>query len=268
MRFQLFQVDAFTSEVFRGNPAAVVPLEAWLPDETLQAIALENNLSETAFFVPEDSGIADYHLRWFTPTVEVDLCGHATLASAHTLFTELGFSGDRVRFSTRASGVLNVTRRDELIRMDLPAYTLTPSQTSDQLEKALGRQPSEVIDAAPKLLCVFDNKRDVLEIRPDLNAMRGIDALGVIVTAPGTKHDFVSRFFAPNAGVDEDPVCGSAHCALTPYWANRLGRTTLSAHQVSAREGELACELLGDRVALSGRGATYLRGEIRVPTGV
>ncbi|MFI4897349.1 MAG: PhzF family phenazine biosynthesis protein [Phycisphaerales bacterium JB059] len=265
MERPIYQIDAFTSEVFRGNPAAVVPLDAWLPDETLQRIALENNLSETAFFVPGDSGIADYHLRWFTPAVEVDLCGHATLASAHTLFTELGFSGDRIRFSTRASGVLNVTRQDDLIRMDLPAYTLTHSKTSDQLEKALGRRPSEVIDAAPKLLCVFENKRDVLEISPDLDAMRELDALGVIVTAPGTKHDFVSRFFAPNAGVDEDPVCGSAHCALTPYWADRLGRTTLSAHQVSAREGELACELRGDRVTLSGKSVTYLRGTIAIP---
>ncbi len=265
MELRIFQIDAFTSEVFRGNPAAVVPLDSWLPDVSLQQIALENNLSETAYIVPAAEAGAHYELRWFTPTIEAPLCGHATLAAAFALFHELGHAGDSVRFSTRQSGVLSVTREGELIRLDLPVYTLGAGETTAQLEHALGRRPAEVWTAGPKLLCVFENKRDVLELAPDMAALRRVDAEGVIVTAPGTKHDFVSRFFAPNAGVDEDPVCGSAHCALTPYWAKRLGRDTLSAHQVSAREGELACELHGDRVTLSGKGVTYLRGVITIP---
>jgi PhzF family phenazine biosynthesis protein len=263
MQRPIYQIDAFTSELFRGNPAAVVPLDGPLPDRTLQSIALENNLSETAFLTPSPD--ADFHIRWFTPTMEVDLCGHATLAAAHVIWTELGRDTDTLRLSTRHAGELRVTRDQDVIRLDLPAYPLSVGESSPMLERALHRRPEEVWEAGPKLLCVFANKRDILDLAPDMGALRDLDAEGVIVTAPGTKHDFVSRFFAPNAGVDEDPVCGSAHCALTPYWAKRLGRDSLSAHQVSARGGELACELHADRVTLSGKAVTYLQGVIKVP---
>ena len=263
MERPIYQIDAFSSEVFRGNPAAVVPLDEWPPAPTLQAIAMENNLSETAFFTPTDE--ADFHLRWFTPTIEVELCGHATLATAHALWREMGHPGERIRFSTQRAGELCVTREDALISLDLPAYPLGAGEVTTALVRALGRQPSEVHTAGPKLLCVFENKRDVLELEPDMQGLSCLDAMGVIVTAPGTKHDFVSRYFAPRAGVPEDPVCGSAHCALTPYWTRRIGQRPLSAHQVSARGGELVCEQRGDRVRLGGRAVTYLRGSISVP---
>ncbi|MEZ6243623.1 MAG: PhzF family phenazine biosynthesis protein [Phycisphaerales bacterium] len=265
MKLKLLQIDAFTSAVFKGNPAAVVPLDAWLADETMQAIALENNLSETAFFVPSENASADFHLRWFTPALEVALCGHATLASAHALWNHLGHAGDTLRFSTTRSGVLRVTRDDDLIVLDFPAYTLEPADISTPLVRALGRQPTELFTAGPKLLAVFENKRDVIEMEPDFRAVADLGHLSVIVTAPGAKHDFVSRFFAPHAGIDEDPVTGSAHCALAPYWSQRLGRKELSAHQVSKRGGVLRCVDHGDRVHVAGHATTYLEGQITIP---
>lgn len=259
---KLYQIDAFTNRVFAGNPAAVVPLEAWPEDERLLAIAAENNLSETAFFAPAGGGPADYRLRWFTPEVEVQLCGHATLASAHVLFEHEGFSGDVIRFDTVHSGVLTATRRDESIVLDLPGRPHEAMDVQTSLVRALGRQPAEVYRSSYNLLCVFDNKRDVLEIEPDASGIRALDAFGVIATAPGTRHDFVSRYFAPKAGVIEDPVTGSAHCSLAPYWATRLGKNRLTAHQVSKRGGEMICEVDGDRVRLVGRAVTYMHGEI------
>ncbi len=265
MKLTMFQIDAFTSSVFKGNPAAVVPLEAWLPDETLQAIAGENNLSETAFIAPAQGADADFHLRWFTPAIEVALCGHATLATAHALWAHLDHAGDSIRFTTEHSGVVKVAREDDLIVLDFPAYTLTPTEVSTPLVRALGRQPTDAFIAGPKLLTVFETKRDVVEIEPDFRAVEDLGHLGVIATAPGSKHDFVSRFFAPHAGIDEDPVTGSAHCALAPYWARRLGRNELSAHQISKRGGVLRCVDHGDRVHLAGRATTYLEGKITIP---
>jgi PhzF family phenazine biosynthesis protein len=261
---KLFQIDAFTDRVFAGNPAAVVPLEAWPDDGVLLAIAGENNLSETAFFVPGGEGGADYHLRWFTPTLEVPLCGHATLAAAHVLFEHLGFAGETIRFSTRHAGELRTTRQSGSVVLDFPARSHEAMEVATPLVRALGRQPVEVYRSGDNLMCVYDSKRDVLEIEPDAGGIAAIDALGVIATAPGTRHDFVSRYFAPGAGVVEDPVTGSAHCSLAPYWAHRLGKKRLTAHQVSKRGGEMICELdeTGERVRLIGRSVTYLIGDV------
>ena len=264
---KIFQVDAFTSRLFAGNPAAVVPLDEPLPDETLRAIAAENNLSETAFFTKGGEDGAAYHLRWFTPEVEVQLCGHATLASAHVLFNHLGHEGDLVTFSTAHSGRLTAARGDhDTIVLDFPARDHEPADLETTLVRALGRQPSEVYRSLYNLMCVFENKRDVHEIEVDPQGLAELDAFGVIVTAPGASHDFVSRYFAPKAGINEDPVTGSAHCSLAPYWAKRLGKKRLSAHQVSKRGGELVCEVAesGDRVKLIGKAVTYLEGQIRV----
>ena len=260
---RMYQIDAFTNRLFAGNPAAVVPLGDWPDDDTLLAIAAENNLSETAFFVEGGAGGADYHLRWFTPEVEVELCGHATLASAHVLFEHLGFTGDTIRFSTVHSGELAASRIDGSIALDFPARGHDPIDVETPLVRALGRQPAEVYRSTYNLLCVFENKREVLEIEPDPAGIAALDAFGVIATAPGTRHDFVSRYFAPKAGVIEDPVTGSAHCSLAPYWSKRLGKSRLTAHQVSKRGGEMICELGdNDRVRLIGKAMTYLVGEI------
>ena len=261
---KIYQVDAFTDRVFAGNPAAVVPLREWPDDDRLLAIAGENNLSETAFFVEGGDGAADFHLRWFTPRVEVPLCGHATLASAHVLFEHMGFERDTIRFSTARSGELVSTRDGESVRLDFPACGHESMEVGTPLVRALGRQPAEVYRSGKNLLCVYDNKREVLEIEPDAGGIESLDALGVIATAPGTRHDFVSRYFAPGAGVPEDPVTGSAHCSLAPYWGQRLGKKRLTAHQVSRRGGEMICELAGERVHLIGRAVTYLEGELRI----
>ncbi|MBI3463338.1 MAG: PhzF family phenazine biosynthesis protein [Planctomycetes bacterium] len=259
MQLPIFQVDAFTSRLFRGNPAAVCPLEHWLPDETLQAIAAENNLSETAFFVGRDGR---YHLRWFTPAVEVDLCGHATLASAFVVFEHLSPDLQVVRFDTR-SGPLSVERRDGRLRMDFPSRPAAPCEAPSELLTGLGLQPTAVLRSRDYLV-VYESEEQVCAIRPDFAALEKLPALGVIATAAGRSSDFVSRFFAPAAGIPEDPVTGSAHCTLTPYWAERLGRQSLHALQVSRRGGELWCELAADRVLIAGNAVEYLRGTIRV----
>lgn len=257
----LYWVDAFTSKVFAGNPAAVVPLERWPDAALMQRIAFENGLSETAFFVPTAPG--RYHLRWFTPNLEVDLCGHATLASAYVLFTQLGFAGDTVTFDSR-SGPLTVTRRpDNLLELDFPSRPAQPCAASTALVRALSAQPEQVAQARDTL-CVFAKAEDVLALRPDFTALAQLDTFAVIATAPGRDCDFFSRFFVPRAGINEDPVTGSAHSTLTPYWAARLGKTKLHARQVSARGGELWCELAGDRVKIAGHAVLYLRGEIQV----
>ncbi|MBI2393316.1 MAG: PhzF family phenazine biosynthesis protein [Deltaproteobacteria bacterium] len=264
MRLPLHQVDAFASEIFRGNPAAVCPLEAWLPDETMQAIAMENNLSETAFFVREGDA---HRIRWFTPVSEVPLCGHATLASAWVLFHALGAPGDEVRLVSK-SGPLSVRRRGELLVLDFPVLPLdrcsAPFGANGAAIDAIGSPPVEVHGREGLLFAVYGDEAQVRALTPDFPVLARAD-LRVIVTAPGSDVDFVSRFFAPSEGIDEDPVTGSAHCTLIPYWAERLGKTTLRARQVSRRGGELECALVGDRVHIGGRAVRYLEGTITIP---
>jgi PhzF family phenazine biosynthesis protein len=257
MKIKQYQVDAFATRAFEGNPAAVCPLEYWLDDDLLQAIAEENNLSETAFFVPSAKG---FELRWFTPVKEVDLCGHATLATAHVLFESLGFAESVITFETR-SGDLLVRKRGSLLEMDFPAYQLTACEIPEALVQGLGVRPVEVL-ADDDYLAVFESEATVRAITPNHALLGLLDLRGVIVTAPGADVDFVSRFFAPRIGIPEDPVTGAAHCKLAPYWAERLGKETLSARQVSKRGGNLACEVKADRVVLSGSAVTFMEGEI------
>jgi len=256
----IHQIDAFAGRVFSGNPAAVCPLDAWLPDQVMQAIAQENNLSETAFLV-KDGG--DYAIRWFTPVTEVRLCGHATLASGYLILNHLEPGRDAVRFKTRAAGDLVVSRDGDRYALDLPADPPAPVAAPDGLAAALGRAPAAVLEAA-YLLTVYDDEAAVRALAPDMAALARLQDVGVIASAPGDAVDFVSRFFAPAAGIDEDPVTGSAHCILTPYWSARLGKARLQARQVSARGGELVCEDHGDRVRLIGAAARYLVGVIHV----
>jgi PhzF family phenazine biosynthesis protein len=260
MRIPIYQIDAFTDRLFAGNPAAVCPLERWLPDAVMQAIAAENNLSETAFLVPQRNG---FQLRWFTPAREVDLCGHATLASGWLVLRVLDPGRDLVAFDTR-SGSLGVARDGDLLVMDLPAHRPLPAPAPAGLVEALGRVPESVL-AANYLMAVYPDDGAIRALNPDFRAMAeaGIDE--VLVTAPGDGCDLVSRFFAPGFGIPEDPVTGSAHCALVPYWAERLGKTRLHARQLSRRGGELWCELRGDRVSIAGGAVLYLEGEIEVP---
>ena len=280
MKLPLYQIDAFASKVFRGNPAAVVPLEAWLSDDVLQNIAAENNLAETAFFVPKGDG--SYDLRWFTPTIEMPLCGHATLASAFVLFAHLGYTHDVVRFQSK-SGELRVSKsvRDgnDLFTLDFPKRPLEQVETPQSIITALGVTPLETYRTAMNYLVVLDSPRAVLSLDPDFGGDKAFFAKhGIITTAAVSNSlsaeeqakmqcdvvDFVSRYFALYAGVPEDPVTGSAHCSLVPYWAGKLGKTTLIAQQVSKRGGQLFCELKGDRVFMGGHGVSYLQGTIEV----
>lgn len=259
MKLPYYEVSAFTTNPFGGNPAGVCPLEAWLPDSVLLGIAANNNLAETAFTVPRGN---DFELRWFTPTVEMDLCGHATLAAASVLFKERGLTGSEVRFHSR-SGMLSVARGGDLLTLNFPSRPPVPSDVPEALIRGLGATPKEVFKARDYLAVFFD-EAEVHALKPDFAVLKTLDCLGIIATAPGKDCDFVSRFFAPGAGVDEDPVTGSAHCTLIPFWAQRLGKMKLSARQVSARGGELTCELAGDRVRIGGRAVHYLCGEIQV----
>jgi PhzF family phenazine biosynthesis protein len=260
MRIPLFQIDAFTDQVLKGNPAAVCLLDAWLDDALLQAIAAENNLSETAFLV---GGEGRYALRWFTPTTEIDLCGHATLASGFVIFEELEPLAETLHFDTR-SGVLRVERRGDLIEMDFPAFAAVPCPCPKALVQGLGLEPSETLRSA-QLVAVFEHEEAIRSLRPDFARLAALDDTGIVVaTAPGLDTDFVSRVFAPRLGIPEDPVTGSAHCVLAPYWAERLGRPRLHARQLSLRGGDVFCEWRGDRVGLSGRAVRYLAGEIFV----
>ncbi len=256
----IYQVDAFATQVFAGNPAAVCPLDAWLSDEVMQAIALENNLSETAFLVSR-GGAAEYDLRWFTPAHEVDLCGHATLGSAYVVANHLN-GGAEVRFHTR-SGLLTVTRAGEVYTLDFPV--LPPKRIDDDpaVAEALGAAPRELYHQMD-LMAVFDSEAEIAALAPDMSKLMALDTRGVIATAPGNSCDFVSRFFAPRGGIPEDPVTGSAHCISTPYWSKRLGKAKLSARQISARGGALEVELSGERVLISGRVVPYMEGRIRV----
>jgi predicted PhzF superfamily epimerase YddE/YHI9 len=260
MNLPLFQVDAFARQPFQGNPAAVVPLQAWLPDALMQQVAAENQLSETAFFLPEKDGFA---LRWFTPAQEVDLCGHATLATAHILYTELGHEKPEVVFHTR-SGPLRVQRAGDSYLMDLPAWEPQEVSPPEALLAGLGGHPCAIFKTRDYLV-EYEREADILALQPNFERLREVDSLGVIVTAPGESVDFVSRFFAPGAGVPEDPVTGSAHSSLTPFWAQKLGKQQLRARQVSARGGELGCEWQGERVILEGQAVTFLAGTISLP---
>lgn len=257
MELPLFQVDAFTSRVFGGNPAAVCPLESWLPEEMMQAIAAENNLAETAFFVGREGR---YHLRWFTPTVEVPLCGHATLASAFVIFHYLKPELEAVTFDS-LSGELTVTRENGRLTLGFPSLPPEPAAAPERLSEGLGAHPLDVRKARC-WLAVFAAEEEVAGLQPDMRILGGMDP--VICTAPGREVDFVSRFFAPSHGIDEDPATGSAHCTLTPYWSRRLGRTTMRARQISKRVGELWVEMAGERVRISGHAIPYLRGTIQV----
>ena len=258
---KLYQVDAFTDRVFGGNPAAVMPLAAWLPDAVMQDIAAENNLSETAFFVPVAGDEHDYEIRWFTPVNEINLCGHATLAAAFIIFTKLGFAGSHVRLKSQ-SGTLTVGRDGELFALNFPVWNLERVPQHTGLQRALGVASREIYQSEDWVV-VLENAQQVRDVAPNFMTLRDIDGRGVIVTAPGENGvDFVSRAFFPKLGMDEDPVTGSAHCALTPYWVRRLGKPRLRAQQLSRRGGELICELLDERVHISGRARLFMEGVI------
>lgn len=263
MKMPMYQVDAFASEVFFGNPAAVCLLDGWIDDQRLQAIAAENNLSETAYLVANDRG---FELRWFTPVIEVALCGHATLASAFVLFACRNWPGRSIRFQTRRSGELVVTRRIDLLEMNFPAIRCVSLATAPAgLADALDTVPQKLFTAGEDLLVVLDSEAAVRNVKPDFALLQRIPCRGVIITAKGEQNDFVSRFFAPRFGIPEDPVTGSAHCALIPYWADVLGKEQLHARQVSQRGGELFCTALGDRVVIAGKAVLYLEGTVTVP---
>lgn len=257
MELKLYQMDAFSDRLFGGNPAAVCPLEEWLPDVLMQQIALENNLSESAFFVEEKAGL---RIRWFTPLKEVSLCGHATLAAAWVYFHHIQPAADAVRFNSH-SGPLGVRRAGEKLTLDFPRSACHPAVPPPLLTQALGVTPQECL-VAEDWLVRLDSEEAVRQLQPEMRLLQQLAQRGVIVTAEGSDCDFVSRFFAPKYGIDEDPVTGSAHTLLTPYWAERLGKTRLHARQLSARGGELYCELQGDRVDISGQVTPYLQGVI------
>ena len=261
MKIPIYQVDAFTSEVFLGNPAAVCILDSWIDDNLLQSIAAENNLSETAFLVRNDDG---FDLRWFTPTIEVALCGHATLASAFVLFTCLDWSEKEIRFHTRKSGQLIVGKRNDLLEMDFPSRPVHSIVPPSGLKEALGVTPIAVLGSVEDLLVVLQSEEAVRELQPDFSVLELIEYRGIIVTSRGSRSDFVSRFFAPRFGVPEDPVTGSAHCVLVPYWSSELHKKNLHAFQISKRGGELFCAYAGDRVKISGKAVLYLEGVITI----
>jgi len=261
MKLSIYQIDAFAEKPFEGNPAAVCPLSEWLSDEVMQSIAKENNLSETAFFVPTKHG---FHIRWFTPVSEVDLCGHATLASAHVIFTFLGFEKNTINFESK-SGLLKVEQNDGLLVMDFPSQPPTPCQTPDEIVQAFKITPVECLKSEDYIV-VFGNEDEVASVQPDFDVLSKLDLRGVAITAKSNKYNFVVRFFAPKYGINEDPVTGSAYTQLIPYWSNTIGITKLHAKQVSSRGGEVFCELVGNRVSVAGKAVTYLAGEIEIKT--
>lgn len=260
MKLKIFQADAFASGLFKGNPAAVVPLEEWLSDELMQQIAMENNLSETAFFIPESD---HFHIRWFTPKAEVRLCGHATLATAHVLFNELNFLGNLLEFES-LSGILTVRKIEDKLQLDFPADFAQEVEPIETFTEAFGAKPLQTFKGRTDYMLLFDSEETIKNLQPNIQLLLSTKARGIMVTAKGNEVDFVSRFFAPAVGVNEDPVTGSAHTTLIPFWANRLGKTELTALQLSARGGQLWCTLSGDRVFIAGKAVTYLRGEIEM----
>ena len=259
MKIKIYQIDAFASKSFEGNPAAVCPLQEWLPDDLMQAIAEENNVSETAFFVPEDDG---FYIRWFTPGTEVKLCGHATLASAYVLFNILGYKKQQIDFDSK-SGVLSVTKNGDSFQMDFPAQVSEQCDTPADITEAFGMEATECLKHEDYVL-VFDNPEQVINAAPDMEKLKKVDARGIIITAPSDEYDFICRFFAPASGINEDPVTGSAFTKLVPYWAQRSGKNNFHAKQVSKRGGEVLCELKGDRVILAGKAIKFLEGSIEI----
>jgi len=262
MELEIFQVDAFTSKPFGGNPAAVVPLAEWLSDETMQKIAAENNLSETAFFVKNGDL---YDIRWFTPTIRMNLCGHATLASAHVIFNCLKLEEQLINFYSDRSGKLGVEKNGDLMVLDFPSYPMSEIEQSAALADAVGKIPVKTWETQCNMvMLLMESESDIGSIEPDMSALTKIPFDEIIVTAPGDDSDFVSRMFAPRIGIPEDPVTGAIHCSLIPYWAKELGKEKLFARQVSQRGGELFCELVGDRVKIGGNATLYLKGKIYV----
>lgn len=261
MKIKIYHVDAFTNTVFHGNPAAVCPLENWLNDETLLKIAGENFLPETVFYVKRDDC---YEIRWFSPLTEVNLCGHATLAASYVLFNYENHLGDTIYFSSRESGKLIVTREDDMLSMNFPTDTINEVELTNNMVKGFNFRPVKVFKGKTDYMFIFDNQQEIEDLKPDLPAISKLDARGVIVTSKGVESDFVSRFFAPRIGVNEDPVCGSAHTSLTPYWSSLLNKTELSAIQLSSRKGFLKCKYMGDRIEISGSAKLFMKGELEV----
>ncbi len=259
MKINIYQIDAFANKVFEGNPAAVCPLDSWLPDELMQSIAAENNLSETAFFVSEGAG---YSIRWFTPVSEVDLCGHATLASAYVIFNIMNYEDDSIDFDSK-SGKLSVSRNEDCLTLDFPAQPAEPCNVPDQIIQAFGIMPIECLRDEDYIV-IFDKAEDVQSVNPEMETLKNMDCRGVIISALSDEYDFVARFFAPGFGIPEDPVTGSAYTRLVPYWAGRLDKSKFNVKQVSARGGELMCELKGDRVLITGKAVKYLEGVVYI----
>ncbi|HEY5533348.1 MAG TPA: PhzF family phenazine biosynthesis protein [Ignavibacteria bacterium] len=260
MKIKIYQVDAFTNKLFSGNPAAVCPLEEWLPEEKMQCIATENNLSETAFFVRKGDR---FHIRWFTPALEVDLCGHATLASAHVIFNHLNYAGDEIKFDSK-SGILKVRKEGNMLLLNFPTDEFKEVLAPEALVAGFGKEPMETHKGKWDYLLVFSSQKEIENLDPNFFLLRKANVRGIIVTAKGSKVDFVSRFFAPRSGVPEDPVTGSSHTTLIPYWAQKLGKKELTAKQLSKRRGKLKCRLLDDRVEIGGEAVTYMIGEIEI----
>lgn len=258
-KIKLYQIDAFSGKVFGGNPAGVCPLEAELPDDVMQNIAAENNLAETAFIFSKDGRL---NIRWFTPETEINLCGHATLASAHVLFNHEGFTGQILEFQSK-SGALRVKNKGDILELDFPVVAYEPCAPIAGLAEALGAEPVETY-MCRDIMAVFESEDMIANMKPDFRALKGLDGMGVIVTAKGKSCDFVSRFFAPKVGIDEDPVTGSSHCALIPYWTEKLSKRLMTARQLSKRGGMLFCSLDYDRVLIAGKCATYMKGEINL----
>jgi PhzF family phenazine biosynthesis protein len=258
MQIPFYQVDAFTDRLFGGNPAGVCPLDQWLADDVMQKVAMENNLSETAFFVKKDDG---FHIRWFTPKVEVNLCGHATLASAHIIFQHFGYQGNEIKFESR-SGILNVRKENDLLVLDFPANNPQRTSLPNEFVHSLNITPIQCYRGKEDYLLLYKSQQEIEALTPDFKKLEKTDARAVIVTAPGNSVDFVSRFFGPRVGVDEDPVTGSAHTVLIPFWAEKLGKTEMKALQLSRRGGTLFCRLRDDRVDIGGKAVTFLKGEI------
>jgi len=258
MRLPIYQVDAFADELYKGNPAAVCPLKNWIPDHLMQSIAAENNLAETAFFVETENG---FHLRWFTPKAEVDLCGHATLAAAHVLFEHLEYAKPEVNFTSK-SGPLSVTRDNGLLTLNFPMDSFQEVEIPTHLISSFDFRPIKVLKGSLDYVFIYRSQSVIEHIRPNLEVISKADSRGIIATAPGDQVDFVSRYFAPQFGIPEDPVTGSAHTILTPYWSREFGRNDLKAKQLSPRGGSLSCSIEGDRVKISGKAITYMKGEL------
>jgi len=260
-KIKIYQVDAFTDQLFKGNPAAVCILDEWLPDEKMQSIAAENNLAETAYIIPKEKG---YAIRWFTPTVEVDLCGHATLAAAYVLFNCLSYPDPEIVFYSNKSGELRVSQQNDILFLDFPTDIVNEITVTDQIRVCLRMEPFEVYKGKTDYVAVLESEEDVQNLHPDLSEVSKLKARGLIVTAKGKTVDFVSRFFAPQSGVNEDPVTGSAHTTLIPVWSGKLGKKEMVAIQLSKRGGKLICIYNGDRCFIGGRAKIYLTGEINI----